>query len=480
MKNWMLELAFHYHNTKQVFPNDDLLIIFDIDGTIIDLRFMVLYVLQAYDRIHNTHYFRHLRITDINVHEARIEKLLDQLNISQKEQQKVLSWYEKHDWSSKTILEAHRPYRGVLEVIRWFQIQPKTFVGLNTGRPEWQRAATLRSLNKLAEEYRVKFTSKLLFMNRENDWAGSIPPSKVRGLEYFQEAGYRVFAMIDNEPGNLEAIAKADKEKEILLLHADTIFESKRQQTPKSAISGTSYDVTGLIQEGNDLPKHIQFVWHGVTDKITLQQFFDSDIRWTEVYIRRDPFTDAPIVRHADFDKFPLQKNEEFLLLENAVKELIAQGKSIKLELKEGNGLIKNVLDITSKIKDNRLWFGGRLERIEEKGYRLLSESHPNAIIQCRIDFIAPLLISMPEKTKEILDIFTDWGINRFSINDATPNKSKILDQLDQWGFEVNIFNINSLESFLRSVLLLPQSITSNFTFPEWKYLRHNTKGSQG
>ena len=45
------------------------------------------------------------------------------------------------------MLAAHRPYRGVLEVIRWFQLQPATFVGLNTGRPEQLRDETLRSLN---------------------------------------------------------------------------------------------------------------------------------------------------------------------------------------------------------------------------------------------------------------------------------------------------------------------------------------------
>ena len=55
---------------------------------------------------------------------------------------------------------------GVLEVIRWFQLQPKTYVGLNTGRPESIRADTLRSLNKLGKEYRVQFSDELLHKNR--------------------------------------------------------------------------------------------------------------------------------------------------------------------------------------------------------------------------------------------------------------------------------------------------------------------------
>ncbi|MFX0065717.1 MAG: HAD family hydrolase [Candidatus Hermodarchaeota archaeon] len=149
MKNWMKELSFHYSNMKKLYPKDDLLIIFDIDGTIIDLRFMMLYVLQAYDRNHKTRYFRHLTISDIDTHEREISRLLDRIDIPDSEREEILEWYEEQGWSAKTILAAHRPYRGVLEVIRWFQIQPKTAVGLNTGRPEPLREVTIKSLNNL-------------------------------------------------------------------------------------------------------------------------------------------------------------------------------------------------------------------------------------------------------------------------------------------------------------------------------------------
>ena len=44
--------------------------------------------------------------------------------------------------------------------------------------------------------------------------------------------------------------------------------------------------------------------------------------------------------------------------------------------------------------------------------------------------------------------------------------------QLDEWGFEVNIYNVPDLESFLKAVILQPKSITSDFNFPEWHYVR--------
>ena len=98
------------------------------------------------------------------------------------------------------MLAAHRPYQGVLDVIRWFQIQPDTSVALNTGRPQHLRAQTLQSLNALGEEYRVEFSTELLHMN-PRAWKEGVALTKVAALTAFRAAGYRIFAVVDNEPG---------------------------------------------------------------------------------------------------------------------------------------------------------------------------------------------------------------------------------------------------------------------------------------
>ncbi|MCK4426305.1 MAG: hypothetical protein KAV69_06110, partial [Deltaproteobacteria bacterium] len=180
------------------------MILFDIDGTMLDMRSMILYVLQAYDRSRGNGFFRNLRISDITVHENSVERLLAQLALRPEKQEEVLSWYLKHRWTSAAIIESHRAFRGVLEVIRWFQIQPGTYVGLNTGRPEALRADTLHSLNKLGKDYRVSFTDELLHMNPAG-WNEEVENAKVGGVLHFQKEGYRIFAMVDNEPDNLRA-----------------------------------------------------------------------------------------------------------------------------------------------------------------------------------------------------------------------------------------------------------------------------------
>ena len=41
---------------------------------------------------------------------------------------------------------------------------------------------------------------------------------------------------------------------------------------------------------------------------------------------------------------------------------------------------------------------------------------------------------------------------------------------MDRWGFDINIYNVPDLESFLKAVLLQPRSVTSDFNFPKWHY----------
>ncbi len=75
-KDWMLELAAKYEETRRQYPQDKLIILFDIDGTILDTRYMVLHVLQAFDKEHATHLFEQLQVSDIRVHENQVDRLL--------------------------------------------------------------------------------------------------------------------------------------------------------------------------------------------------------------------------------------------------------------------------------------------------------------------------------------------------------------------------------------------------------------------
>ncbi len=469
-KDWMRELAAKYEETRRQYPQDKLIILFDIDGTILDIRYMVLHVLQAFDKEHATHFFDELQVSDITVHENQVDRLLAELQIPNQEQKQILDWYNHQRWTPEDILHAHKPFRGVLEVIRWFQLQPKTFVGLNTGRPESLLKDTLKSLNALGKEYKVRFSKALIHMN-PSGWEQEVGNAKVAGVRYFQAAGYRVFAFVDNEPDNLQAVSQIDPSKEILLLHANTIFESKRTSSPAHATKGKTYDLTELIPE-KALPKHIEFVWHGVNDEVNLRQFLASDISWGEFDVRLDLAESELILRHDSFEKSPLGPDEERLTLDRLLERLHSAGKSAKFDLKAGGTVLDKVLERVDRydFAATRLWFNGNVEKLKDEGFRRLARAHPKAVLQCPVDFLAPLICNAPETAREMLEMFRTWGINRFSISWETQDMRSFFNQMDKWGFEVNIYEVPDLNSFLEAVLLMPRSLTTDFNFPQWHY----------
>lgn len=248
MNHWMEVLGRHYRKMKEIYPKERLIIVFDIDGTILDMRFVIHFVLQKFDRDHGTSHFKDVKISDIDFHEANLKHLLNRLSIPEKDQRYILSYYENMLLPALTIKKANRPYRGVLGIIKWFQSQKNTFVGLNTGRPESLRFKTLSALNLLGKEYGVQFSNYLLHMN-PYDLDADIPSIKRMGIKYFEDQGFKVFAFVDNEPENLEAVSELGGE--ILLLHADTISKSKIKGRVGNLVSGKDYDVERLVSAVN-------------------------------------------------------------------------------------------------------------------------------------------------------------------------------------------------------------------------------------
>ncbi len=466
--DWMWELAAHYERMRRAYPDHELCIVFDIDGTILDLRYLVVYALLAYDRAHDTEYFQGLRATDVHVHENRIDEFLEDLALPAAVRADVLAWYAEHLWSPEAILAANQPYQGVLGVIRWFQLQPATCVALNTGRPEEIRDLTLQALNALGKAYRVRFRSDLLCMN-PHGWGSRVADSKVACIRMLQERGLRVVAVVDNEPAAIQAMATADQTHEILFLHADTIFESQRVVTPRT-VRGSSYGLAELVSE-EELRRRVQFVWHGVNDEANLRQFLASGVHWAECDVRRDPL-DRLVLRHDSFEKSPWHRAEQPFRLEACLRALRRQQRSVKLDLKEGGEVIERVLGIVAAMDFDQgsLWFNGSIEVLREPGIRRLSEAYPQATISAPVDFLGPLLLAAPALAKDVVATLRSWGVNRWSLDWRTPGIRELMDRLEEAGWEVNVYGVPDLEAFLEASLLLPRSVTADFNFPDWHY----------
>ena len=466
--DWMGALALHLRRMRHAYPDDELVVAFDIDGTIIDTRHLVVHVLLSFDRHHGTDHFRGVGAADVAHHEARIDDILEPFPLPSAVRREVRAWYIEHARDQEAIAAAHRPYEGVLDVIRWFQLQPRISVALNTGRPEAMRGVTLRSLNALGRLHRVRFEPELLFMN-PTDVDQDVAAAKVDGLRRLRRSGYRVVAVVDNEPAMIRAMAEADDTGEVLFLHADTIFGSRREPTPRT-VSGSTYGLAEVVDEA-ELGRRVSLVWHGVNDAHNLRQFRASQIRWAELDVRRDPIGRL-VLRHDAFVEWPWDRGEELVELVDWLEALRSAGRSVKLDLKEGGDVIHEVLDLVGRFgfSDDELWFNAAIESIGADGFAQLRRERPGAILQCPIEFLAPLLLAAPAFAGEALSMLAGWGITRVSLDWRTPDVRHILDAIEGFGWDVNLHGIPDLEAFLEAALLLPASVTADFNFPEWNY----------
>jgi hypothetical protein len=176
-------------------------------------------------------------------------------------------------------------------------------------------------------------------------------------------AGYRIVAVVDNEPAMIRAMADADETGEILFLHANTVFASRREPTPRTA-SGSGYGLSGLIDEA-EVGRRVTLVWHGVNDRHNLRQFVASEVRWAELDVRRDP-VGRLVLRHDSFFDSPWTRDEELASLRDYHEVLRWNVRSVKLDLKEGGAVVDEVLEAVAGFgfADEELWFNGSVQTL--------------------------------------------------------------------------------------------------------------------
>jgi len=436
------------------------MIVFDIDGTILDMRYPILRILREWDHAHDTRWFDALGLDDVNVHEDQTETLLARLGVPEAEQPAIKAWFDARRWEPQALAEAHCPFQGVLEVIRWFQLQPNSFVGLNTARNEAKRERTLRSLREIGARWKVDFSDARLAMN-PGGFGQKALDAKAEGIRTLERAGYRVFAFVDNEPANLAVVG--DAFPDLLLLHADTIFASQRHALPARAVSGSRYRLSALAASGR-WPERVEMVWRAVNDPARLERFLASSVRWAEVDVRLDPARRVPLLQHAPIDEGLATARRGLLPLEALLDAIAGSTRAVQLDLKEGGDLLDAVLPAVaaSGIPDHALAFNVQLEHVGEKGLRRLREEHPGAFVQCPADFLAPLASALPERARRAAADLARLGVDRFGVAWDNPSFRPLVGALFEWGHEVAVYRVPDLESFLSAALLLPRAVTAD------------------
>ncbi len=453
MIDWMRTLSDFYAAVREHHAQDDLLVVFDIDGAILDERVQVHHALLSFDREHGTEFFYGLTPEEVTGFESDLEGLLSTRDLDATQRAWVRHWYADWCTSSEAALVANRPHRGIMNVIRWFQLQPHTHVALNSSRPESLRSETLRSLNAIGRAYRVRFASDLLMMRRPDDEDATA--AKCRGLDQLHRRGYRIVAVIDSEQEHLDAMVTLHPE--------DVLFLRAGEMVARAGDVAPSWDVAQFINR-EDLPGRVRFVYHGVDSPQRLDRFRDAAMEWGECDVHFDPRWRL-VARRGSFEEVSWSRDEEIMVLRDVLETLATTDKRLKLDLTLGGVMVERALALLDEVgwPDDRLWFNGEIDVLGEEGFAVLAERRPGAIRQCPVDFLRPLVFAMPERARRILDTLEEWGINRASVDWRTPRRDELIETLQEWGWEVNIYDVPDLDAFLQAVLMLPASLTSTF-----------------
>jgi len=89
----MRQLAQHYAEFQRAYPEDPLLIVFDVDGVVVDPRHALRDRLLEYDRVHDTDHFDGLEAADLDVGGNHVEGLLAERDLFPVVRRDVLDWY---------------------------------------------------------------------------------------------------------------------------------------------------------------------------------------------------------------------------------------------------------------------------------------------------------------------------------------------------------------------------------------------------
>ncbi|HEX6420111.1 MAG TPA: hypothetical protein VFZ77_16540 [Acidimicrobiales bacterium] len=341
-----------------------------------------------------------------------------------------------------------RASRGVLDALRWFHAQPLTSVAVVVDRPAAQRAATLAELEEIGRPYRLAWDPDLVRL-RPDGAAADPAAHRVDALQHWRQAGHRVVAVVDGDRTVLERLGRSGAAGDTLLLPTADMRAGRR-----AAAAGAG--------------GHVELVWHEVNDRVRMSQFLASPMRWAEIDVRLDP-DGALALRHDDFA--PGDGDDGAPDPHEVLARMRAAGKGVNLDVKDPDALGTAVAAVAGAgIDDGDLWLNGRIDKLGEKAMRAVARDHPDARLQCPVEFLGPLAGTMPHLARAVINELHEWGVDRFSLAWTNTHRDLLIDRLDAWGAEVNLYAVTDLRTFLTAVMRLPHSLTADLTIPEWHY----------
>ncbi len=449
----LIELVAHTERMRRDHPEDELLVLFDVDGTLLDLRIGLLDLLTGHDRSRGTELFQGLELSDLEPDEAGLRRLFDRLDIPHADRDELLMRFERLSWSPRAVLGAHQPFAGMLEVLRWFKHQPHVHVAANTSRGEDRREETEQALATLGAHYGVRLSADFLHLASPEPGEATAA-AKVRGVEHFRRQGFRVVAVVDDNVHQLQAIGEALADPGLKLVHAAGLVRS----LPSSPAPGG----------GSAQPARV--VWRGLESVEDLGHFLGSSIGWAEIVLEKSAsgmLMVAPRERRAGLRP----GHPAALALEELLGAFAQCDKGLRLVFRSGSGgLVSRVLHTLrqSSFPDRLVSFLASPEAVQEAGFAKLREGIPTATRIAQVSWMSELCALSPDLAAEQFRRLVEWGVTRASVDWSDPRRAELCEQAREAGLEIDLDAGGRISDYFQAASDQPMSVVSDFGCRTW------------
>lgn len=436
---WLRALADHVARQGEQFPEAALLVLVDIDGTLLDLRHGVQAILADFDRRHPGQALSELPIERLPNDERSLRALFEAHEVDHCERERLLVAFERLCWSPEAVSATQQPFLGVLEMLRWLRMQPGVFVALNSSRPESRREETVQALLTLSRRFGLRFSEDLLFLRGEPTRPAEPYRSKVQGVQHYRRLGYKVVAVLDDDSEALAAIGREASAPELLLVQAGDLAAA----LPDSVAGGNSASTTPA-----------EICWRGPMAGPAFERFLGTCAPSAWVPVRRGSAGEVAVL-----------SDEGSPVFEDLLGSFAQCGKGLWIEFKEGGSVLSRVVHTLqrSQFPEEHAVFVASPEKLGEIGYARLAEACPDAVRAATGHFLSTLSEVAPDLARESLERLRSWGVQRIVVAFDDPHREALVALVREAGLELALDAGLGLTPFLASTGCLPQAVVSDF-----------------
>lgn len=239
-------LIMHHENMRILYPDEELMVLCECEGTLYDRRALALHALRAFDRAHTTSFFSRAGLEQLPLPLPDIEELLGRLSIPYGISSTIADWYRRNLWTMDGIRHAHRPLANVLTVLTCLQLQDRTHIGLCAERDGTSEEAFAAMVDRLGHAISMRCAPEKVFL--DDAPATQAPDRTLRAWHHFRNRGYRIIAVIDGraEAGQAHMVS-LDRSIEVLFLQARAVREMRSIDIPPRALNGPDFTLWDML-----------------------------------------------------------------------------------------------------------------------------------------------------------------------------------------------------------------------------------------